>query len=362
MTHQNSPRPLSLPAPLLAALCFLVVVAAAPAAAPLPPLAPLDGLGVNVHVTSFAPGELEMIKAAGFKWVRMDLTWADTEKQKGKYDFSTYDPFLATLGKQGFRALLILDYGNPLYADPGDKEPFTSRVNTDEFRQAYASWAAAAVSHFAGRGCIWEIWNEPDWKGFWAPAANVDQYIALAKAACAAIEKAAPGEPLIGPATGTINFDFIEACCKAGLLADWSALSVHPYRRHTDPSTAAPDYFRLRALIAKYSPSGTPLPIICSEWGYSTLWPGMSEAKQAEYVASIFQTNIASGIPLSIVYDWHEEAGSPTDALIHFGLVRHEYHPGRDPVFDPKPAYFAMKAFAAGLATGQAASSGTGGR
>jgi hypothetical protein len=299
-----------------------------------------------------------MIKAAGFKWVRMDLTWSLTETQKGKYDFSAYDQFLAALDKQQIHALLVLDYGNPLYADPGDKQPFTSRVGTQAFRQAYAAWAAAAVSHFAGRGCIWEIWNEPDWQGFWAPAPNVQQYVMLAANACAAIREAAPEEPLIGPATATMNFDFLERCFQAGLLADWDAVSVHPYRHNGAPATATDEFRRLRALIAKYAPSGKTIPIISSEWGYSALWKNIDEAKQAEYVTQMFQTNIAAGIPLSIWYDWREE-GSPTDFQQHFGLVHHDYHPGRDPIYDPKPAYTAMKAYAEKLASGQVVSTGT---
>jgi hypothetical protein len=348
MNHLTDFRTRALMALLLAMLCFSLPRAWA--VAPLPPLlTPSDGLGVNIHSTSFAPGELEMIKAAGFKWVRMDLIWRVTEKEKGKYDFSAYEPFLAALDKQNIHAILVLDYGNPLYADPGDKEPFTSRVGTREFRQSYAAWAAAAVAHFAGRGCIWEIWNEPDWKGFWAPTPSVTNYIGLATAADAAIHQAAPNEPIVGPATATMNFDFLEACFQAGLLGDWAAVSVHPYR-HGEPESATDDYLHLRAIIAKYAPADRTVPIISSEWGYSTLWKGLNEAKQADYLTRVFQTNIGSGIPLSIWYDWREESGSPTNFQIHFGLVHHEYHPGRNPVFDPKPAYNAMKAFAAQLA------------
>jgi hypothetical protein len=348
MNYSTIFRPRRLLAPVLGMLCFSMGFPAARGGT-LPPLTPTDGLGVNIHGTFVIPGDYEMMKAAGLKWVRIDMTWSETEKQKGKYDFSAYDHFMAALGKQGLHALFVLDYGNPLYADAGDKQPFTSRAGTEEFRQAYSAWAAAAVSRFAGRGCIWEIWNEPDWMGFWAPKPNVDQYIALAKEADAAIEKAAPDEPLIGPAVATINFDFIEPCLKAGLLKDWAALSVHPYRR-AEPETAAADYDRLRTMIEKYGPANKRIPIISSEWGYSTLWKGMDEAKQANYLTRAFETNVGSGIPLSIWYDWREEAGDPTNFQLRFGLVHHVYHPGRDPVFDPKPAYYAMKALSAQLA------------
>jgi hypothetical protein len=147
-----------------------------------------------------------------------------------------------------------------------------------------------------------------------------------------------------------MNFDFLERCFQAGLLADWDAVSVHPYRHNGAPATATDEFRRLRALIAKYAPSGKTIPIISSEWGYSALWKNIDEAKQAEYVTQMFQTNIAAGIPLSIWYDWRDDGDDPANSEHRYGLVRRPYHPGRNPVYDPKPAYEAMKAFAARLA------------
>lgn len=330
----------------LAALLLLAPVAGAQV--PLPILTREDAMGVNIHTTQPGPGELEMMRAAGFHWVRMDLTWAATEKQAGHYDFSSYDGLVAALDAHKMRALFVLDYGNPLYADPGDKQPFTSRAGTDAFRHAFAAWAAAAVSHFAGHGCLWEIWNEPNYKLFWAPAPDAAQYTALASAADAAIRKAAPAEPIIGPACSTMDFDFIERCCQAGLLADWAAISVHPYRR-TDPSTATEDFQQLRALLAEYAPPGREIPIICSEWGYSAGWKDYDETRQAAALRAEFATTLAAGIPLTIWYDWRDDGGKPDDPETHFGLVHREFHLGRTPVYDPKPAYTAAQGVGAQL-------------
>lgn len=177
-------------------------LAVSPAAGPHPSLPPPvvpECIGVNIHFTDPKPGEMEMLAAAGFKWVRMDLTWASTERKPGEYDFSAYDRLVAALDQHKLRAVFILDYGNPLYAEPGDKHPFTSRAGTPEFREAFAKWAVAAVSHFKGRGYIWEMWNEPNHAGFWKPKPNATDYAALAKATGEALRKAG----LIAPATAT---------------------------------------------------------------------------------------------------------------------------------------------------------------
>ena len=189
-----------------------------------------------------------MLAAAGFRWVRMDFIWKLTETAPGKYDFAPYERLMAAVEPYNIRVLFILDYTNPLY-DNGDSP------RTEEGRQAFARWAAAAAKHFQGRGIMWEMYNEPN-HVFWRPEPNVADYVKLALAVGKAIREAAPGETMIGPATG-IDFPFLEACFKAGLLEYWSAVSVHPYRQ-TDPETVAEDYCRLRQLIATYAPLSEP--------------------------------------------------------------------------------------------------------
>ena len=296
-----------------------------------------DGLGVNIHFTDPRPGEMKMIADAGFRWVRMDFKWDLTETAAGKYDFAPYDRLMAALEPYKIRALFILDYNNSLY-DGGDSP------RTEEGRQAFARWAAAAAKHFQERGIIWEMYNEPN-HVFWRPQPNVADYIKLALVVGKAIRQAAPGEIFIGPATAGIDFAFLEACFKAGLLEYWSAVSVHPYRQ-TDPETVIEDYCRLRQLIASYAPQGKQISTISGEWGYSSAWRGMNEEKQGERLARQWLTNAANGVQLSIWYDWHDDGPDPNDAEHHFGTVSHADKAGVDSngmIYDAKPAYLAAK-------------------
>jgi len=232
-----------------------------------------DGLGVNIHFTDSRAGEMEMIAAAGMRWIRMDFGWEATEREKGRYDFTAYERLLTALDRFGMRAIFILDYGNRLY----EKE---RSVRTEEGRQAYARWAAAAVAHFAHRGVLWELWNEPN-GGFWAPKANVEEYAAMALAATHAIHEAEPEEAIIGPATSLIDLPFVEACGKAGLFNLWAAISVHPYRQE-GPETVVEEYQKLRRLATRYTKPGRTMPIISGEWGYSSGWKNFDAAKQGK--------------------------------------------------------------------------------
>jgi hypothetical protein len=306
-----------------------------------------EGFGVNIDFTDPRPGELALLAQSGVRWVRMDLKWDQTEKEPGRYDFTAYERLMKALESERLRVLFILDYGNPLYQDGAPPR-------NEATRQAFARWAVAAAKHFGGRGALWEVYNEPNHSLFWPPKPNVQEYVELALAVGRAFRAAVPDEKLIGPATSEIDFDFVESCFKAGLLEYWSAVSVHPYRR-SDPETAAQDYCRLRELINKYAPARTgsssdrvdaakQISIISSEWGYSAVWPNLSEEKQGELLARAWLTNVANGITLSIWYDWHDDGTDTREAEHHFGLVANTYHDGRTPVYDPKPAYTAARA------------------
>ncbi|MDX1933074.1 MAG: cellulase family glycosylhydrolase [Capsulimonadales bacterium] len=290
------------------------------------PIVP-EGFGVNIHFTDPQPGEMERFAEAGYAVARMDLFWHQVETEKGKYDFSAYDRLTESLRKVGARPLFILDYGNDLYEKGSPRSP--------ESRAAFARFAGAAAAHFRGKGVIFEIWNEPNIH-FWQPSPDVAQYSALALETAKAVKAADPRSTLIAPGLSGFGWEFFEGVFRAGLLQYLDGVSVHPYRGQ-EPESAAEDFARLRALIARYAPSDKrQMPILSSEWGYSTVEGGpISEATQARYLTRMWLANLASGVHLSIFYDWKEDGPDPKENEHHFGTVR--------PDLTPKPAFLAAK-------------------
>jgi hypothetical protein len=85
--------------------------------------------GVNIHFTTGHEKDLDMIAAAGIKFIRMDFVWQNTEHTKGIYDCSAYDELTTNLKNRGLRALYILDYSNSLYEpEVGSKDPVTGEA------------------------------------------------------------------------------------------------------------------------------------------------------------------------------------------------------------------------------------------
>jgi hypothetical protein len=273
------------------------------------------------------------MQASGCKVVRVDLTWDVVERSRGKYDFTNFDGFAKACAAHNIRIHWNLDYGNPnLYGKD---------LDSPAWRQAFTNYAVAAVTHYAGRGNIYELWNESNCS-FWPEGSDigkVDHYMALANQVLPAIRQADPTCTIIAPATTGIDHPFLDACFRRGLHHHVDAVSVHPYRHESspDPESVVVDYAAVRHVINKYKPG---LPIVSSEWGWSTApgftaTNGISAETQGNYLARMFLVNLSEGIPLSNWYTLKDRSNEPKDIDGNFGMMTLKT--------EPKPAWREMR-------------------
>jgi hypothetical protein len=264
-----------------------------------------------------------LLAEAGFRWIRQDLTWSSVETKPNVYNFDELDQLiLKTLLPNKLRAILILDYFNPLYDN-------NTAVHTEGGRKAFCAFAYACIERYRGNGFIWEIYNEPNLDMFWPPKANVTDYARLVHAIGKYVKQAFPDEFLVGPGTSQIDFNYVEQAFQLGILEVVDAVSIHPYRS-LSPETTIADYKRMRYLIHKYLPREKErMDLIVSEWGYSELYPSLNIHKQGKYVARMQLVNLASDIRLTINYDWKNDCEDPKNLECFFGTVGYTYYPGR---------------------------------
>lgn len=277
--------------------------------------------------------------AHAFKIARMDFTWGGIEAHCGVYDFSAYDGLLAIMKRAGVRPYWILDYGNSCYPPAPGASPVS--CSTDACIAGFGRFAAAAATHFHGNGIIWETVNEPNGMG----GDNATDLTALALAAAPGF--AAFHETFVGPTTAGMDFKYIEAAFAAGILNAYTNVSVHPYRAGP-PESVMGDWATLRALIRKYTARG--LSMLDGEWGYTSAAPPCrygnkcSEETQGKYVARMWLSNVASGVDVSIAYDWRDDSTNKTDCESNFGSVYNTPTGNATTPFSPKPAYKAALA------------------
>jgi hypothetical protein len=139
---------------------------------------------------------------------------------------------------------------------------------------------------------------------------------------------------------------------RAGLLSTLDAVSVHPYGDNV-PEAALHDYPRVRDLIAAYSPPGKAgLPVIESEWGWTTAVNGAnacwgrsaSNGTAAKYLVRQFLVNLIASVNVSVNYDWQDGTAGPSDCESNYGAVTTVRNLGPDGgPFIAKPKYTAAR-------------------
>lgn len=278
-----------------------------------------NGLGVNIK-RDVTKEDIGLIADAGFKWVRVDVTWEHIEKKTGKYDFenSGYDRLNKELEKANLKPYYVLSYSNKLYENKRS-------IVTEDGRKAFSNFVKAATYRYRNQGAVWEIWNEPNSETFWNPQPGYKQYSQLVKEVAPVIKKQDHSGIVVAPAISGVSDEslvWLEKFFEEDTLSYIDAVSVHPYR-YRSPETVFEDYNKLKKIIGHYTDKD--IPIISGEWGYSTVptpYQKLTDLKQAEYLVRMFLVNSQEKIPISIWYNWQNNGVDTNAKEQNFGIVR----------------------------------------
>ncbi len=292
----------------------LPVAPAPPAAAHLRPR-----FGVNIHTLSDY-SMLDLVRDAGFSFVRADLPWRQVERN-GRYRFQFFDRFFSALEARHLGAIWILDYGHPRHG--GDPPR-----NADDIA-AFARYAEAAATHFKGGIARFEVWNEPNTDRFWKPQPNAGEFVRLLNEATVAIHHADPAAQVSSGGLARIDLPFLQGMIAAGWNREANAVAVHPYRR-LPPETLAAELPLVRQMLARSGSASTE--IWDTEWGYASYdyfsknlrGDGHSEAgrmRQAVLGCREALTVWALGLPVAVWYDLRDDGDDPRNPEHNYGLL-----------------------------------------
>ncbi len=281
------------------------------------------GLALNAaHI--WAPSEqFDRIADTGVSYIRHATFWKEIERQKGEYDFSRMQGVVDALEPQGVGVLFILAYNNPLYENHG-----AAAIITDEGRQAFADFCAAAAEHFRGRKVIWEIWNEPNVRTFWdrqrTPNSDeyADEYVALVNEVVPAMRKADPRGVIFAGSVSCLwkdSYSWSKRCFEQGILAnDFDAWSVHPYNfKRPEDYFAAYEHMRKlmrehggRTKIMVNTERGFPLG---EAEGFAGGDRDMQEEFQAAHFVRQYMVDMLCDIRMTVWYRWND----PKFGIVH---------------------------------------------
>jgi hypothetical protein len=225
---------------LLATLCLL-----APASAPAAQrLVPQGWLGVVADGPMSSPAfpashEWDLMATDGAEAVRTAFYWSDIQPNgPGDADFSHTDPIALAAAQRGLTVLPVLQ-GTPPWAalHPGDQAS-PPRDPAD-----FARVLTTLVTRYGPNGSLWaqhpeiarrpirdwQVWNEPNLTRYWNVAPWAPPYVALLKAADAALKAADPGSKTVLAGLPNESWLALRAIYDAGAHGAFDVVALHPY-------------------------------------------------------------------------------------------------------------------------------------
>jgi len=124
--------------------------------------------------------------------VRVVARWSEVETERGRYDWSSFEPAIERLRKLGHEPVLCLTGSNPLYAGTGDLPSPYGGGGLD----AWTSFVLSAWDAVEGDVSVFQIWDSPARAGpggEW-PAFDPEIYAFLLKSSAVALRARATAE------------------------------------------------------------------------------------------------------------------------------------------------------------------------
>jgi hypothetical protein len=186
-----------------------------------------------------AQRDLELIRDAGFNWVKQGFPWREIEGSgKAQYDWSTTDRLVDQVESVGGLHLIARLDSEPSWASgqnyPNDQNIFMTPPRNN---QDFAEFCGTVATRYKGRIAAYQVWNEPNLRREWGgkPPDPIG-YVNLLKICAEAIRHADPDAIVISagmaPTTRRDNVampdtEFLKQMYAAGAQPYFDALGAH---------------------------------------------------------------------------------------------------------------------------------------
>lgn len=335
------------------------------------PFVPISQVGQNPFgVNTFLEQEveeeklrrsLEMIRDAGFHWIRQEFPWEDIEIH-GKGDFQDrrttpyksawekYDRMVDLAEEYGIEIIARLDQP-PAWALAGEKPPGVIQMPPQNLED-FGDFVYAVVSRYRGRIHYYQIWNEPNLYVEWGAPPDSAAYAELLKVAYQRAKEADPKAVIISASLaptielGPQNISdllYLQGMYAAGaknyfdiLGAQAFGLWTGPTDRRTDPSrTNFSRPLLLRQIMVENGDAAKPIWITEFGWnvvpeGMEAIWGRVTLEKQAEYAVQGYLRAMREWPWVGVINYWFFKRATDQERdqpFYYFRLVEPDFTP-----------------------------------
>jgi hypothetical protein len=339
------------PAIVVAVLAVAVALASSADAAKAPP-------GFFGIVPQATPSKADLARMQGsVETLRMPIFWFECEPKRGEYDFDAVDDEIGEAAERGIEVLPFI-YGRPAWLGRQERPPLAGealarwkgflRVLVARYGPGGSFWAGRARREPIRR---WQIWNEPNFRLYWAPKIEPAGYAKLLKASATTIRKAEPAAKIVLAGVAPVGYGmktwvFMRRLLRVpGVRRDFDFAAIHPYSA-TIPEL---DYQLEKVRSALVAGGAGRKPLLVTEFGVASHgdYPSAfveGEEGQARFLRDAYERLLAMRHRWRIAgaywYTWRDEArADPHCAFCQgAGLLRLDG--------TAKPAWFAYQRLA----------------
>jgi len=275
-----------------------------------------DGKGGTGEIPNrfLANALMQEVKDIGATVVRIGISWASLEEEKGTYAWEKSDPLVDMLAENNISVLACF-CTTPLWASdltPPEKAIFEERkwenlmgvvAPKKEHVEEFRKYAEECARRYRGKIDLYEFWNEEEGMGMPIPFEKEDGtwdiklggdpelYTYWLKEAYTSIKKGNPDARVaIGGMERFKENRFLRGLLDAGAKGYFDAVCIHPYGRpDTDYHL---DWDWVEDTQKLLDENGLPdAPIWITEYGWLVQYKqgGINEARQAELLAKTFE-------------------------------------------------------------------------
>jgi hypothetical protein len=209
--------------------------------------------------------------------VRMPIDWFEVEAAPGEYDFGAVDAEVGAAADAGIRVMPFV-YGRPGWLGQQNRPPLDGRalLRWKRFLRVLVGRYGPQGSFWVGRKKLpirrWQIWNEPNFRLFWAPRIEPAGYAKLLRASATTIHAADPGAKIvlagIAPVgAGMKTWVFMRRLLRVpGVRGDFDYAALHPYSANVPEL----DYQLEKVRAAMVAGGAGSKPLIVTEVGVAS--------------------------------------------------------------------------------------------
>jgi hypothetical protein len=329
--------------------------------------------GFNVYARGDDDGDgfnqqtIQMVKGAGFNWVRIPIHWSDVERAKDHWDPLPLDRIVDQYGGSGVKILATVSKEPEWARDPSGQHLLR------DF-QDFAGFMHFLAERYKGKIHAYEIWNEENLATNMGGAVRIEDYGRLLEAGYQGAKQADPNITVAfggltptgvnDPAIAMDDLQYLQAFYNfagGAYTKYFDVLGIHVSSTHNPPDKMYPDnpgtgewtdhpsfYFRrgeqLHQVMVEH---GDTRPVWITEFGWTTNngAPGYeygalnTEQDQADYLAGAFEIARNSWPWTTGMFVWnlnYSVVSPPDDEKFPWSVI--------NPDWSARPAYDKLKA------------------